>query len=125
MNTILKVIAALVSGIAIGAFGTESLRAQSKPAAFLVAEFEVTDPSGWKSYQEEAKAMPPNSGVFLVRAAKGTGLSGAQPKTITIVQFPTVEDAIAFDASPAYTALKPLRDRSSNWRSYVVEGLPK
>ena len=99
--------------------------AQSKPAAFLVAEFEVTDPTGWKAYQEGARAMPPSGGVFLARAATGTGLAGAPPKTITIVQFPTVDDAIAFDSSPAYTALKPLRDKSSNWRSYVVEGLPR
>jgi uncharacterized protein (DUF1330 family) len=125
MNTKLKVTLALVSGIAIGALGIESLRAQSKPAGFLVAEFEVIDPVGWKSYQDGVRAMPSNGGVFLARAAKGAGLAGAQPKTITIVQFPTVEDAVAFDSSSAYTALKPLRDKSSNWRSYVVEGLPK
>jgi uncharacterized protein (DUF1330 family) len=125
MNTTLKIAVALVSGIAIGALGIESLRAQSKPVGFLVAEFEVTDPSGWKSYQEGVRAMPPNGGVFLARAAKGAGLAGAPPKAITIIQFPTVDDAIAFDSSPAYTALKPLRDKSSNWRSYVVEGLPK
>ena len=125
MNRKRTVAVALISGIAIGAVGVESLRAQSKPPGFLVAEFEVTDPVGWKSYQDGLRAMPPNGGVFLARAAKGAGLAGAQPKTITIVQFPTVEDAIAFDSSPAYAALKPLRDKSSNWRSYVVEGLPK
>lgn len=125
MNATLRVTAALVSGIAIGALGIGSLRAQSKPAGFLVAEFEVTDASGWKEYQEGVRAMPSSGGVFLARAAKGAGLAGAQPKTITIVQFPTVDDAIAFDSSPAYAALKPLRDKSSNWRSYVVEGLPK
>ena len=94
MNTTLKVTVALASGIAIGALGIEALRAQSKPAALLVAEFDVTDPIGWKSYQEGVRAMPPNGGVFLARAAKGTGLAGAQPKTITIVQFPTVEDSL-------------------------------
>lgn len=125
MNTTLKVTVALVSGIAIGALAIESLRAQGKPAGFLVAEFEVTDPTGWKSYQDGVRAMPSSGGLFLARAAKGASLAGAQPKTITIVQFPTFDDAIAFDSSPAYTALKPLRDKSSNWRSYVVEGLPK
>jgi uncharacterized protein (DUF1330 family) len=125
MNTALKITVAWVAGIAVGALGVESLRAQSKPAGFLVAEFEVTDPSGWQSYQEGVRAMPASGGVFLARAAKGVGLAGAPPKTITIVQFPTVDDAIAFDSSPAYRALKPLRDASSNWRSYVVEGSSK
>lgn len=32
--------------------------------------------------------------------------------------------AAAFDSSPDYTALKPIRDRSTKWRSFVVEGLP-
>ena len=125
MTTTLKVAAALVSGISIGALGIGALRAQNKPVAFLVTEFEVTDPAGWKSYQEGTRAMPTSGGAFLARAAKGVVLSGAPPKTITIVQFPSVDDAIAFDSSPAYTALKPIRDKSSNWRSYVVEGLPK
>jgi uncharacterized protein (DUF1330 family) len=125
MSTTLKLTAALFLGLAMGALGIDSLRAQGKPSAFLVAEFEVTDPVEWKRYLEATKALPPNGGVFLARAARGTGLSGAPPKTVTIVQFPTLDDAIAFDASAEYTALKPLRDKSSNWRSYVVEGLPR
>jgi uncharacterized protein (DUF1330 family) len=115
---------ATVAGIVIGALGVEATRAQSKPPAFLVAEFEVTDPVGWKAYVDGARANP-SGGIFIVRAAKGTSLAGEPPKTITIVQFPSVEDAVAFDSSPHYAALKPLRDKSSNWRSYVVQGLPK
>ena len=80
MNTTLRVTVALVSGIAIGALGIESLRAQSKPAGLLVAEFEVTDPSGWKLYREGARAMPSNGGVFLARAAKSVGLLGRSRK---------------------------------------------
>lgn len=124
VNTSLKMFAALVIGVAIGAVGIDSLPAQGKPAGYLVVEFEVTDPAGWKTYQDGVRANP-SGGVFLARATKGIGLAGEPPKTITIVQFPTVDDATAFDASPAYTALKPIRDKSSNWRSYVVAGLPK
>jgi uncharacterized protein (DUF1330 family) len=123
MNHAMKLTFAVLGGVLIGAFGIEATRAQSKPPAFVVAEFEVTDPVGWKTYTEGARANP--SGKFLVRAAKGSSFAGEQPKTITIVQFASVEEAIAFDASPAYTALKPIRDKSSNWRSYVVEGLSK
>jgi len=32
--------------------------------------------------------------------------------------------ALAFDSSPEYTALKAIRDKSTKWRSFVVEGLP-
>lgn len=120
----MKLTFAALGGVLIGAFGIEATRAQSKPPAFVVAEFEVTDPVAWKTYTDGARANP-SGGTFLVRAARGTSLSGDQPKTITIVQFASIEEAMAFDASPAYTALKPTRDRSSNWRSYVVEGVAK
>jgi uncharacterized protein (DUF1330 family) len=42
----------------------------------------------------------------------------------TPLQYPSLEDALAFDSSPEYTALKAVRDKSTKWRSFVVEGLP-
>ena len=50
-------------------------------------------------------------------------LSGEPPKWIGILEYPSIEDALAHDSSPAYAALKPVRDKSTNWRAYVVEGL--
>lgn len=73
---------------------------------------------------EDAARALPTTGTFIVRATKGVPLSGDFPKTVTIVKFSSVDDALAFDASPAYEALKASRDRSSNRRSYVVGGLP-
>ena len=124
MKTSAGLAIATLIGMVIGALGVEATRAQSNAPAFLVAEFEVTDPVGWKTYVDGARANP-SGGAFLVRAAKGTSLAGEPPKTITIVQFASVEAAIAFDSSPHYAALKPIRDKSSNWRSYVVQGMPK
>ena len=125
MNSIVKVIGAVLAGVAIGAAGIESIRAQTKPAGYIVVEFEVTDPTGWKNYTDAARALPPTPGsTFIVRAATGTALAGQRPKTITIVKFASLDDALAFDASPGYAALKANRDKSSNWRSYAVEGLP-
>ena len=124
MNTYSKLVIATATVILIGAAGFEVANAQSKPPAYLIVEFEITDPDVWKDYAAGARAIP-SIGEFIVRAAKGTTLSGQPPKTITILKFATIEDALAFDSSPQYVALKPLRDKSSNWRSYVVEGLPK
>lgn len=118
------VAAALVLAVAIGGgFVTVPVGAQPKPPGYLVAEFQVTDPAGWKTYTDAVRALP-TSGKPIVRATKGVGLSGEAPRTISIFKFPSVEDALAFDSSPGYVALKAARDKSSNWRSYVVEGLP-
>ena len=123
MNANLKLISAMLAGVAICAVGIERSHAQSKPPGYLVVEFQVTDPVGWKAYVDAARALP-TSGTFIVRATKGVPLAGEPPKTISIIKFPSVEDALAFDTSPAYVALKEGRDKSSNWRSYVVEGFP-
>ena len=124
MNSAAKLVLAAMAGVVIGASGIGVTKAQTRAPGYLVVEFEVTDPVGWKTYVDGARANP-SGGIFLVRAAKGTSLAGEQPKTITIVQFPSVEDAVAFDSSPQYAALKPIRDKSSKWRSYVVEGIQK
>jgi uncharacterized protein (DUF1330 family) len=123
VNANLKLACAMLAGVVICAVGIESSQAQSKPPGYLVIEFQVTDPAGWKAYADAARALP-TSGTFLVRATKGISLAGDSPKTITLIKFPSVDDALAFDASAAYVALKAGRDSSSNWRSYVVEGLP-
>jgi len=99
------------------------VRAQTNPPGYLVVEFQVTDPVGWKAYADATRALP-TSGTPIVRATKGVALSGEAPKTISIFKFPSLEEALAFDSSPGYVALKAARDKSSNWRSYVVEGLP-
>ena len=123
MKSNLRILAAALAGVAIGAVSIEGLRAQAMPPGYLVIEFQVTDAVGWKSYVDAARALP-TTGTFIARATKGVGLAGEPPKTITLVKFPSVDEALAFDASPGYAALKAVRDKSSNWRSYVVEGLP-
>jgi len=39
-----------------------------------------------------------------------------------MIQFPSVVDLIAFDASPGYAALTLCRVQSIKWRAFVVEG---
>ncbi len=125
MKNNLKIIGAALAGVAIGAVGVDGLHAQTKSPGYIVVEFEVTDPTGWKNYTDAARALPPTPGsTFIVRAAKGTALAGTQPRATTIIKFASLDDALAFDASPGYAALKANRDRSSNWRSYAIEGVP-
>ena len=113
----------LIGGVVIAAAMIGNAQAQTKPPAYLVVEFEVVDPVGWKAYTDAARALG-GPGRFLVRAAKGVPHAGEPPKSITIISFPSMEAAEAFDSSPGYTALKANRDKSAKWRSYVVEGLP-
>lgn len=88
----------------------------------MVVEYEISDHAGFEEFiKGDAAIHGPR--IFLARHAKGVSLSGEPPKWIGIIQFPSVEDAVAFDTSPEFTALKPIRDKSTKWRSFVVGGL--
>ena len=111
-------------GFGIGAAATALVNATTRPHAFQIVEYEITDSAGFQTYIKGADAIH-SSRTFLARHAKGTSLSGEPPKWIGILEYPSMEDALAFDSSPEYTALKAIRDKSTKWRSFVVEGLPK
>jgi uncharacterized protein (DUF1330 family) len=102
------------------------MNTQTEPVGYMVIEYEVTDQAGYREYLKASAALRASGigGTFLVRGASGVGLSGEPPKTIAIIQFQSTGAAIAFDASPEYSALKANRDKSINWRSFVVEGVP-
>ena len=122
MSVSWKLFLVVVAGAIIGAVGIEFARAAVKPSGYLVVEYEITDPAGFKTFIQGSNAIK-SSRVFLARHAKGTPLSGEPPKWIGIIQYPSVEDALAYESSSEYTALKAIWDKSTKWRSFVVEGI--
>lgn len=52
-----------------------------------------------------------------------TGIEGAAPDGVIVLEFPTVADAKAWYDSPAYQAAVPLRQKAADYRSFIVEGL--
>ena len=120
----------VLAGIATalsGALAMDSAKAETKAPGYMIIEYEVTDPAGYREYLKASAALRESGvgGTFLVRGAKGVSLSGAPPTTTAIIQFASVDEAVAFDRSPEYAALKAGRDKALKWRSFVVEGLAK
>lgn len=122
MKSTIQLSIAVVAGAMIGASGIGLAWAKAKPPAYMVVEYEITDHDGFEEFiKRDAAIHGPRT--FLARHAKGVSLSGEAPKWIGIVQFPSVEEAVKFDTSPEFAALKPIRDKSTKWRSFVVGGL--
>jgi len=111
----------------IGVLFVDSSSAQTRAPGYMIFEYEITDQAEFREYLKASAALRATGvgGTFLVRGAKGISLSGELPKTTAILQFASVEEAVAFDRSPEHSALKPSRDKATKWRSFVVEGLPK
>jgi uncharacterized protein (DUF1330 family) len=122
MNSKMQLLLAVVGGLVMGAFGVGLAWAKAKPPAFMVVEYEITDAAGFEEFITGDERIP-SPRIFLARHAKGVSLSGEPPKWIGILRYSSVEDALAFDSSPEFTALKPIRDKSTKWRSLVVKGL--
>lgn len=118
-------VAMALVGALLGAAGAAlAMDAGTKPPAYMVVEYEITDRDAFQAYIKGANALP-TSRVFLARHAKGTSLSGEPPKWIGILKYPSLEEALAFENSPEYQALVGTRDKGTRWRAYVVEGLPE
>jgi uncharacterized protein (DUF1330 family) len=117
----------IVSLIALVTAGTAMSisSAQTRPPGYMIVEYEVTDPAAYQEYLKASAELRQSGlgGTFLVRGAKGVGLSGEPPKTTAIIQFASLEEAVDFDRSAEYSALKANRDKALKWRSFVVEGV--
>jgi uncharacterized protein (DUF1330 family) len=123
MKTSYTAALAMVAGFGLGAVTVQVLHAQATPPAYTVAEVEVTDPETYKQYI--AVGVPPTDGRFIARGGRTYVVNGAPPKRVAIVQWESLERAKAFYESEEYKRVIPIRDKSSNFRAYVIEGVAK
>jgi uncharacterized protein (DUF1330 family) len=117
---------ALLAGVAIGAIALQGLHAQgAKLKAYAVSENEILDPSAQAAYLPAArKAVAAAHGRPLrTSAGRVVQIEGAPPpKSVAIVEWDSVDDAVAFYKSKAWADLAPQRDKAIKVvRRYVVE----
>ena len=94
-------------------------------AAYLVVDLTITDPEGFARYRD---MVPPTIGAYggryIVRGGAITPLEGDwTPRRITILEFPSVEQAKAWWDSPEYAEAKALRQQTATTNLIAVEGV--
>jgi len=123
MNSKIKLTLAVLAGVVLGATAIQGLNAQSKPLAYIIAEVDVTDAAVYQTYVDRNTPIVQSAGGrFLSRGENLAALDGMAPKRFAIFQFDNMEKAKAYRDSAAYKELIPVRDRSSKYRSFIVEG---
>ena len=126
MNRTFTTVFALLGSFAFGAGVVHVVHGQGKTPAYTVAEIEVTDATTFKPYAEETRSsIPAAGGRFIVRGGKTFVVNGAPPKQIVVIQWESLEKAQAFFESASYKQLVPIRDKASNFRAFVIEGVPQ
>ena len=125
MKTRYTVALTLLGGIAIGAAAVQGLHAQAKLKAYSVSELETFDNAAQGAYLPSARqAIEAHHGKALrTVAGQVVQIEGAAPpKNVAIVEWDSLDDAVAFYKSKAWTDLAPQRDKSQKTiRRYVVE----
>jgi uncharacterized protein (DUF1330 family) len=94
------------------------------PAAYVIAEIEITNPEGYKEYTAMVPAtVQLYGGRFLVRGGKTEVLEGDGPeRRRVVIEFPSFEQAKKWWDSPEYAKPKALRKANSRGRLVQIEG---
>ena len=102
-----------------------SIAAQAGPV-YVVDEIEITDAAVYKGYVErQVPLIKAAGGRFLAQGGPSTAIEEAAPAPrVVIYLFESNEKLQAWRDEPEQGDLIALRDRSSHFRSYAVEGLP-
>jgi uncharacterized protein (DUF1330 family) len=126
MNSNLRIAMAMLAGAAVGAIAVQGLHAQgAKLKAYSVGENEILNASAQATYLATArKAVEAAHGRPLrTTAGRVVQIEGAPaPKSVAIVEWDSLDDAVAFYKSKAWADLAPERDKAVKvLRRYVVE----
>jgi|SRR5580698_7543609 len=127
MKTNCKLGLAALAGLVIGVAGARAIHAQQvkTPPGYVIAEVEVTDPVTIKEYGEKApQIMESFNGRYVVRGGKVQALEGEPPKGgVVVIAFDSAEKAREWYDSPAYAAIRPIRQSAAKSRIFIVEGV--
>lgn len=124
MKTSHKLVLAVLTGALIGVAGATAIHARDVMLpGYVVAEVDVTDPGTFQKYAEKAPGtIAQYGGHYVIRGGKNTSIEGDAPKRFVVIQFDSVEKAKAWEDSPEYDAIKPIRHSSAKSRVFIIEG---
>ncbi len=129
MKTNRKLTLAMLAGVLIGIGGAMVIQAQQTKTApgYFIAEVQVSDLAKMKQYGSQVPAtLAPFHHEYLVISDKIQALEGEAPKGgVVIIAFDSVEQARAWYDSPAYAAIRPIRQSAAKTRAFIVEGVAK
>lgn len=123
-----KLALAVLAGVSIGIASAKLIHAQQTkaPPGYVIAEVEVTDPSTMQKYVDKISETLAsfNHHYVVLDGGKIQALEGEPPKGgIVKIAFDSAEKAREWYDSPAYEAIKPIRQSAAKSRIFIVEGV--
>ena len=93
--------------------------------AFVIVEIEVRDPEAYENYKSLVPAsVEAYGGRFIARGGATESLEGEwAPERVVVLEFPSLERARQWWASPEYSDAKAIRMRAARTRMIATEGV--
>ena len=126
MKTNHKLALAMLAGVSLGVTSAKVIHAQQvkTPPAYFIAEVDVTDPTTFQKYADRVpETLAPFNGQYLVRGGKTQSVEGEAPKRFVVIAFASADQARGWYDSPAYEAIRPIRQSSAKSRIFMAEGV--
>ena len=93
------------------------------PKAYWIAHIDVRDTGRYPDYVAAAKpAFERHGARFLARGGRTEGLEGTARGRNVVIEFPSMEDALACYHSDEYTAARAIRQSAAEGELLIVEG---
>ena len=94
--------------------------------AYLISDITLLDLDAFQAYRTRAAAaMVKFGGQYLVRGGEVHKVEGVwNPSNLVVVEFPSLEQAQAWYASPEYEEALEFRDQALTRNLIFVEGVP-
>ena len=126
MKTKYTVALSVCAGVAIGALAMQGLHAQGKPKAWTISEIEpVSGATVSPGYLKAARELIDKAHGKPYRTVNGRVVSiegGKAPEKVAVVEWNSLDEAVAFYKSEEWKKLGPERDKAQKTlRRYVVE----
>jgi uncharacterized protein (DUF1330 family) len=94
------------------------------PKAYWIARVDVNDLETYKQYVETAKpAFERHRAKFLARGGRSEVLQGASRARNVLIEFESMDEALACWNSPEYTKARAIRGPVSTGEFILVEGV--
>ncbi len=93
------------------------------PKAYWIARVDVSDPERYPDYvATAAPAMQRHGARFIVRGGPFQALEGTSRTRNVVIEFASMDEALACYNSPEYQAAKAIREAVSEADIVIVEG---
>jgi uncharacterized protein (DUF1330 family) len=93
--------------------------------AYLILDVHVEDPEEYAAYRERSPAtVEAYGGRYLVRGGPHEVIEGEwEPERVVVIEFPSVQRAKEWYASPEYQEIVGMRQRAAPSNTVLVEGV--